>query len=354
MADHIPFVFSSEDCDILKRFYADSVIVRLSFQTKDRTLRNLPAGTGLWVDAGVDGLHGWKPKRITQSGEETQRYEAYDQYIKDFPGHNRIADPDFQEKPQNEVVKQFVDSILDACCSLSPKPTWLSVPQLPMVSNSSRNKINRSLAQSAAEWRRARKFHGKLILPVIFTDRKQVNLKSLGKGKLAKDCYERAGAQGVWVVESTLNDQDGSGPLDKRFEGLVEFHQELADSLPSEAIKVAGPYWGMNLVLWARGLVNHPAIGLGSAYQYHIPGFTPTTASIRLAIPPLRRLALAGPELRNWLNKSLSTIPKADIAHSELESLSIILTRGLTSAKTQVARFYRDWLNSLASFWERA
>lgn len=353
MADHIPFVFGAEDCEILKRFYSDFTVVRISLQTEDKTLKNLPAKPQLWVDAGVDGLHGWKAQRITKRGEETKRYEAYDQYIKGFPGHDRIANPDFQKTPQNNVVKQFVDSILDACCALSPKPAWLSIPQLPMVSNPSRNTINRLLAQNTAEWKRSRKYNGKLILPVIFTDRKQVNLKTLGKGKLAEQCYERAGAQGVWVVESTLNDQDGSGSLDKRFQGLVEFHQELAESLPSEAIRVAGPYWGMNLVLWARGLIHHPAFGLGSAYQYHIPGFTPTTASTRLAISPLRRLALAGPELRNWLDKSLATMPKGDNAYSDLGALSRILAQGLASAKTQakiqVAKFYRDWFDSLAS-----
>jgi hypothetical protein len=47
-----------------------------------------------------------------------------------------------------------------------------------------------------------------------------------------------------------------------RFPALIKFHQEINASLPREAVSVAGPYWGLNLVLWAKGIVKHPAIGI--------------------------------------------------------------------------------------------
>jgi len=221
-----------------------------------------------------------------------------------------------------------------------------------MVSDASRNKINRALARNAAEWKRTRKHNVKLILPVIFTHSKQVSLKTQRKGELAKECYELAGAQGVWVVDSTLNDQDGSGSLDKRFQGLIKFHQELAEALPSDAIKIAGPYWGMNLILWARGLIHYPSIGLGGAYKYYIPGLTPTTGSKKVALSPLRRLAVASPGLGSWFGQALTKIIRGESAYTELEELSRTLPRihlALLSSKTQVAKFYKSWFDRLAS-----
>ncbi len=349
MADHIPFVFGAEDRKLLRSFYSDSAIVRLPLQTREKKFNDLPTGPSLWVDAGVDGLDKWTPERITKKGKKTTRYLEYDEYIKHFPGHDQVAKNDFQSKPQNNVVKEFVESILNKCCELSPEPAWVSVPQLPMVSDASRNKINRALARNAAEWKRTSNHNVKLILPVIFTHSKQVNLKTQRKGELAKECYELAGAQGVWVVDSTLNDQEGSVPLDKKFQGLIKFHQELAEALPSDAIRIAGPYWGMNLILWARGLINYPAIGLGSAYQYRIPGPAPSPGKNRVALTPLRRLAVASPKLRNWLSDALMKTQKGDPAYWEFEKLSRSLDQSLLHPRAQVANFYKRWFDGLAS-----
>jgi len=349
MADHIPFVFTPGDCRILNTFYQDSVMVRISLQGKDKTVQNLPQGPGLWVDGGVDGLHGWKPQRTDRDGKETDFYEAYDKYIERFPGYEKIGDPDYQTSAKNEIVKPFVESVLDECFRVTPQPKWVSIPQLPMVNNSSRNRINRLLAQNAADWRKTRNYTGKLILPVIFTHRKQVNLKTLRKGPLAKECYELAGAQGIWVAESSLDDQEGSGPLENRFQGLVQFHLELAKLLPPDAIRVAGPYWGMNLILWARGLIHYPAIGLGGAYQYRIPGPGPSPAKDRVALSPLRRLAVASPELKRWLSTVLTKIQKGDVAYTEFDELLRIVGQGQPLPKNQVAKFYKKWFVDLAS-----
>jgi len=352
MADHIPFVYTSDDCKMLKALYGDSALVRVSLQTKDKTLQGIPPGMGLWVDGAVDGLHGWKPQRTTKEDRETTRYEAYDAYIEGFTAYERIGDADFQKKPQNDVVKQFVESVLDRCSGLSPKPAWVSVPQLPMVSDASRNRINRLLAQNAAEWKRTRKYSGKLILPVIFTHPGQVNLRTLRKREHVTECYKHADAQGVWVVDSKLNDQEGSGTLEKRFQGLIRFHDELAGSLPSDAIRIGGPYWGMNLVLWARGLIHFPAIGLGSAYRYFIPGLAPPPPRSRVALGPLRRQAFADPGLDGWVAKAISSTVSDEAARSEFSDLAQKLPRLRRSrelSKNQVAKFYKDWFDGLAS-----
>ena len=53
---------------------------------------------------------------------------------------------------------------------------------------------------------------------------------------------------------------------------LVSFHEELQQASKDPKILVAGPYWGMNLVLWARSLVHYPAIGLGTGARYFLSG----------------------------------------------------------------------------------
>jgi hypothetical protein len=352
MADHIPFVFGAEDRTLLKRFYSDSAIIRLSLQTHEKTRNDLPTGPSLWIDGGADGLHQWKPVRITKEGDKTTLFERYDEYIKQFPGYDRVADSDFQSKPRNDVVKGFVESVLDKCCGLSSKPAWVSVPQLPMVNGAGRNKINRALAQGAAEWKRTTKHNVRLILPVIFTHSRQASLKTERKGELAKQCYELAGAQGVWVVDSKLNDQGGSETLEKRFQGLISFHQQLAEALPSDAIKTAGPYWGVNLILWARGLIDYPCIGVGGAFRYYIPGPTHPPGSKRVALSPLRRLAIAGPGLVGWFAQALTRITQGDPAYAALQELSRSLPRiqlASLSSKSQVARFYKLWFEGIAS-----
>lgn len=348
MADHIPFVFTSDDCRILRTYYQDSAMVRVSLATKAKTL-DFPEGVGIWVDGGVDGLHSWKPERTTKSGDETNFYKAFDEFIEAFPGHEMVADPEFQKRPRAEVAKRFVESVLNACCQFSPKPDWLSVPQLPMVSDASRNRVNLLLAQSAAEWKRTRKYNGKLILPAIFTHQKQVNLKTQRKCDLIRKCYEKAGAHGVWVVDSTLNDHAGVGSLDKRLQGLVQFHQDLARALPPDSMKIAGPYWGMNLVLWARGLIRYAGIGMGSSYQYRIPGPAPSPGKSRVALGPLRRLAVASPGLVDWLRDALTKMPKSDPAFSVFEHLSRTLRLRPKPTRDQVVRFYKTWFDGLES-----
>lgn len=338
MADYIPFAFGSEDCRLLRNFYSDAPIVRVSLATQDRTVNNLPPGPGVWVDAGVDGLDKWQPGR-------TGAYGPYDSFIRNFGGYDEVT----KAKPDAGRVKEFVESVLDACNALPRKATWLSVPQLPMADDASRNRINRILARQTAEWKRARKYAGKLILPVIFTHSRQVNLKSLRKGQLARECYELAGPQGIWVAESTLNDQQGAGPLEGRFQGLIEFHRDLLEWLPSGAVKIAGPYWGMNLVLWARGLIQHPAIGLGNAYQYRIPGPAPKPGKDRVALVPIRRLGVASPKLRGWLRLALDKIAREEPAYAEFEELYQLLEKGSFSPRAQVCGFYKKWLAGLAS-----
>jgi len=98
-------------------------------------------------------------------------------------------------------------------------------------------------------------FCGRMILPLIFTHQDQINGKTERNPKIqqATRCYHEAQADGFWVVDKTLTDDNGSRTLRNiRFPAIISLHQEINEAIPSK-IRVAGPYWGLNLVLWARG-----------------------------------------------------------------------------------------------------
>jgi hypothetical protein len=154
-----------------------------------------------------------------------------------------------------------------------------------------------------------------LIVPAIFTNQRQINAKTERNKKLSAvlSSVTAANADGVWVVDSTLNDQDGSKTFEQtRFPALIQLHDELKSQLAEETITVAGPYWGMNIVLWSRGLVKYLAIGLGNSYQYHIPGSVIMGGKSRLALSPIRRWAIATPKLKMWLEKASSQLSATD------------------------------------------
>ncbi len=338
--DYIPFVGTERDCEILRDFHDDSQFVRVALFGSEKTVPKLPPNSKVWVDAGVDALDHW-PVSSQKFGD----------FIKAFEHAGLIAEPAFQKKPDPAQVRLFVDSVLNACFALHP--AWLSIPQLPMTADSARNKINRELAEATRFWATKVQFAGRLILPVVFTHQSQVNLKTARSPKLAlaAKCCELAGAHGVWVVDSSLMDQDGSRTLERtRFPALVSLHQELLSCLPADTFVIGGPYWGLNLVLWAKGLIRYPAIGLGNQYQYHLPGGRFLAAKSRIALPPLKRWVVVSQNLQSWLTSAVKALTPSDPARVELAALLArfpAILRG--NNRAQVARFYREWLDSLAA-----
>ena len=293
MADHIPFINSKIDCDLLKKYYADSEVIRLSLWSAESIMNYLPQKPHLWIDPAVDTYH--------QLLTGKRAWDDLKGFLNSFDKNKILSKRSFIQRPDKNKLEVFVNSILNKAIQFRPK--WISVPQLPIVDDSSRNSINRLLATFSAKWKSKSRFSGKFILPLIFTHQNQLKGKVQWNPKLntAKACYEKSGANGVWVVDSSLNDQRGSQKFVKRFSKLIDFHIDLKDTFPGECIKIAGPYWGMNLILWARGLCDYPAICLGSSYQYYISGGHISRGKLRLPIPPLRRWAIRSPLLKEWL-----------------------------------------------------
>jgi hypothetical protein len=337
-AGHLVFVFSQRDCELLTEFYADAACVRVPLQNAEKLLSSLPRKSRKWIDAEVDGM---KP-----SLEET----PYRSYIERFKHHSYIVDEQFQSKPISKIVQEFTNSVLDACSG--HKPSLISVPQLPMVVGNARNKINRELAKAAAVWATAKNFSGTLILPVIFTHQDQLSKKTTRNPKVAlvRQCYVAANAKGVWIVDSSLMDQEGTRTLDNRFKAIIDLHQEINEVLPSTSI-VGGPYWGLNLLLWSKGLIKYPAISLGNRYRYHLPGGHAQQANNRVALSSLKRWVVVKPELRDWLANAQKALPPADPAHLEFADLAKRFSSLLHSSNSrqQICRSYRNWVDSLAS-----
>jgi hypothetical protein len=335
--EYLPFVYTDRDCELLNAFYRDSSFVRVPLQSARKLIPQLPPKTKIWVDAEIDGLH-----------QLAKAAEPFTKYIKDFGPSDDIVDPAFQAKPESGVVRRFVNAILDSCAEVNPK--LITVPQFPIVSDVSRNKINREMARATSKWAEKRS-DITLILPAIFTHQAQIKNKTTRNPKVTqiRQCFEAAGAKGVWVVDATLNDQDGAGTLDTRFRALIELHQELAACLPGDPSIVAGPYWGLNLVLWARGIIRYPAVTLGNRYRYHLPGGRSQKPHLRVALDPIKRLVVAKPELEGWLTESAKNIPLSDPASIEFLALSekrSTLWHG--DNREQICRVYRKWLDSIA------
>lgn len=341
--DYIPFINSSTDCTLVKQLYSDAAVVRLSLESIQKIRSHLPSGPKRWVDPAIDGLH-----HLYKQGPE-KLSDSYRTHVARLGRFDQIGSEQFQASPDKAVVKEFVFNALKACKTESA--AWVSIPQLPLMSSTARNKINKLLAEMAQQWKVESTYTGKLILPVIFTHQNQLNQKTERNKKLASilACFNAAAADGVWAADSTLYDQEGSGTFDVRFPALRKFHEEMNAGLPDGVITICGPYWGMNLVLWARNCVRFPGIALGGSYKYNIPGQKLKQAKERIALPPLRRWAVATPGLKQWLSDTVSALSAGDPARAEFAAMEKDYSRISANGRNQIAHFYKTWLSKFAT-----
>jgi hypothetical protein len=346
MADYIPFVTSIAGAELVKSIYGDAAFMRVPLQYFAAFTSALPPGPKRWIDPCIDGMDD-----VDSRKGDPNKPNPWFEYVKKFHCFEKIADIGFQQSPVRASVEAFVNSVMDRCHAAHA--TWITVPQLPAVNDASRNKINRALAAAVGKWRTASSFSGRLILPFVVTHQGQINLKTERNKKLDQlaRCYHDAGADGTWIVDASLNDESGSATLrSKRLPGLISVHEEMNEKISSK-IRVAGPYWGANLVLWAKGLVDYPAIGVGSGYQYFLsgrPGGRPPT--VKVAIPSLRRRTEL-PGLANWLTDAIGKLGPSHPASKEFAGIKAKLTplSDAARARADVARFYQEWVSSIAS-----
>jgi len=343
MADYIPFVNGITDYETFRAHYRDSCMVRIPLEQINRIGSQIPGNAPLWLDAGIDGYE--------HSLRQRAPWSSWASYIGHFRENTLLTTEGSVKNPDKEKVKSFVWSVLDKCKELSPK--WITVPQLPVIEGNSRNKVNRALARAAYDWKVAKGFGGEFVLPLIFTHQEQVRIKTnwIPKLQVARRCCTDAQASLIWVVDSSLYDQDGTGTFPKRFAALVSFHEDLRGLFLQERV-IAGPYWGMNLVLWARGLSEYPGVSLGTGYQYRLSGSPPGSKGkrkSRIALAPLRRRAVMGAELKTWLETALNSLNPKYEAYKQLLRLKqhaeSLETRD--ASRRQTAEAYKNWFHNI-------
>lgn len=350
MAEYIPFITSEEGAKLSKQFYADSDIVRVPLLQARRFISMIGPTSKIWLDPCIDGLDNIETRRSKPKPEK--KINRWFDFTKNFAHFEEMGRPDFQKNPDKSIINVFVKAVLNKCAEY--KPAWITVPQLPLISNSDRNKINRALAEVTGKWRSDSGYSGQLILPIVFTHKEQLKGKTERKPKIeqAARCYNDSSADGYWVVDSDLTDDEGSVSLrKKRYDNIIDLHEILRDKISSQ-IKIAGPYWGLNLVLWVRGLVDYPAIGVGSGYQYFLSGRPyGRQASIKLAISSLRRRAEIGSEFKEWIKTVLSTLSPSHPVRAELYDLktNYSMYEQEDVAKQQIVKFYKHWIDGIAA-----
>lgn len=341
MADYIPHMTSDDGGQLVKAHYSDAAVVRVPLDNTSKLMSFVPKASRLWIDPCIDGC----------DDIGTREKSSWFTFMKLFTNFQKIGEPSFQEKPVQKEVDAFVNALLTEC--LTHKPAWITVPQLPVCDGNERNKVNRALALATGKWKASHGFSGHMILPLVFTHQRQVNSKTNRKPKvqLAERCYQDAQADGLWVVDKSIVDDNGSPTLrNKRFPGILAVHEELNERIESR-LRVAGPYWGLNLVLWAKGLVDHPLIGVGAGYQFFMSGGHARHPKTKIAIPSLRRRVTVSPALAKWLEAAMSKLGIAHPMHAELSDLRKRFTvlNDRANARAQVAEFYKSWFGKIAS-----
>ncbi|MEE9443228.1 MAG: hypothetical protein V3V99_11250 [candidate division Zixibacteria bacterium] len=344
MKEIIPFVLSHKDCAFVNSHFPKISIAKVGLNKASNFIPKLPSGTNIWIDAGIDCLVKGMP---SDSG--------YLKYLRGFTHVENIAEIDFQKRPKRDIINEFVVSVLNETNKI--QASWTSVPQLPIAFKHSVLRINALLATSTGEWILNNETNSHFILPVILEHENQTRY-SVQRTRILNHinkCYRLSNAKGVWVVDCDLKDFSGSDTMgNRRLPNLIKFHRDLRKLLGAESIIISGPYWGANILLLARGLSSHSAIKMGVLPQYFLPGQIPyglkSQAKIRIALQPLKRLAVASPSLQKWLIE----ITKGEIRHqgAQKELLNILkkfnsYADNPNNAKRQIVDFYKDWIESI-------
>jgi hypothetical protein len=334
----IPFLRGNNDEPNLKSFYADAPFARVCLEKKT-LLGKLPAKQKLWIDVGIDGIANAYP-------HDPKSYWSV--YLHQHGDLSCLVDPGFLARPIRSAIEGPITGFFQDAAKHNP--AYLSVPQLPHEDGVKHNKVNKLLAEITADWRK-KQSSTRLILPVIFTNQNQLNAKSPRTKtiKFVHSLMTKYGIDAVWSVDSTLEDQLGTQNFERvRFTGIVDFWDEL-QTLASPELSICGPYWGLGLVLWARGLVTHFGIGLGSTYRYYPPGGIPNQAKARIGVESLRRWISATPGLSAWLQSAQQKLPPG--GPEQIEFLTLAKNAGsyldATVAKRQVAQTYRKWIDKI-------
>jgi hypothetical protein len=332
----IPFIRANEDFDHVDSFYSDAPLCRVTLERPNFATKLTPKYS-LWLDLAWDGA---------QQPVVNPNYQIY---IHRHGSLACLANEEYLKSPQRTPLEGVLLKWLAEVVKASPYA--LSVPQLPHGDGVTNNKINKLLFAITLDWHQSLTHPPKLILPVILTNQRQLNKKTERNAKVnfVKSLVAKHSVEGLWITDQSIEDQQGTTNFEKeRFPGIIDFFKEVRSACDVTTV-IAGPFWGLGLLLWARGLASHFAIGLGSTYRYYLPGGMANPPKSRVMLAPLRRWASSTSGLVDWLDESLGLLPANSPEHAELAELrkgySGLLSR--ETAKRQVARCYRAWVDKI-------
>jgi hypothetical protein len=180
MARHIPTVTGKEGARLARTVFGDSPCVRIPLDRADEFVPLIDGSLKLWMDPCVDGMHDIETRRSTDK-KTNPWFEFMTKHCSSFES---IANPESHKSPDASEITELVSSVMNKCAEY--KPTWITIPQFPIVDGVERNKINRLLAKTTAKWRDKGKFGGKLILPMVFTHQAQLKGKTERNPKIQK------------------------------------------------------------------------------------------------------------------------------------------------------------------------
>lgn len=344
--EYVPLVRTQGEYRIVSSIMKDADVVRMSAEFADTY--EVDDSWRLWLDPGFDGYefvfeNGWYGKGDGQ---------GWHGWIQQFNGYDLLQSESNASDAAQGDVDDFVARVLDSI--VENDPHMISVPQVPYGLGTARHGINRKLAKATGKWKESNWPKGTLILPAVLLhhDAYRTRAASSPKVNAISRALELSRATGVWIVHADFDDLAGKGNFDRdRFPSLIGFHEQLAEALPAKTFTCAGPYWGINLILWARGIVDVPVIGCGGAYRYYLPKPPQVLqrASTKIAIPPLRRWYGVNSELLRWVKTAKGKFPPRNEVREALQQIESSLGQflgpgGRTPAMRQSAEFYYDWL----------
>jgi len=344
------FVGGKSDVRVLAQSYADARVVRVNL-----LCGGLADEVGddhrLWMDCAFDGFHDHLSARKKDNTRDwVQAYQGiscFDKMCTALP----------QRKPDQKLLNDFVGALLVKAMAVPKKriATLLTIPQLPIRHKSPTWRVNTQLLQATQSWLDGISAKSKphLVLPVVITHRDQYWTNS-ARAKIVKALTEAAatGVKTFWVVDRSLDDHCGQGPIENTMRRLILLHEQVREAHP-RCVVIAGPYWCLNLTLWCRGLADLLGMCLGSSYRYNTPYYFQPATKSRVAVMPLRRPVVMAPSFRDWLGKAASGLPEghpAKAAFTDILGNWVPLSDARrTHAKMYTATRYREWLDLLLS-----
>lgn len=345
----IPFIRNKSEVERLQSTSFDIDIVRITGDYKF----NAPEKWRLWIDPGFDSFENIYDKSFSDFN--------WKNWITKFKGHEKFLTEASAIKASQAEINDFVNLILNDI--VTNNPTIISVPQLAYTTNKKRHSLNKKLARAAGKWKEKYWPKGTFAIPAILTHFDNFKNRAESKPRINSICrsLEESNASVVWAVHSDFDDLAGIKDYPtKQFPKLIDFHEQLKDELPNTTTTCAGPYWAMNLILWARGLVDIPAVGCGSMFKYTIPGpiFSGGKPIIRIALPPLRRWYIADRKLLNWIKDAKYNFQQIHSSEEFKEFQNIEnnfsnLVSNRESSITQSLEFYFNWVNQIAAVQKR-